>query len=98
MAKYEGSGNIKTNIQSGNVLFENVNTSIQSLSSKVTEAIECHFGFDVPFIVKSKTDLQRIFNHCPFSEEKKESSMFVILNRVPVENNEQLALNENKNE
>ena len=49
----------------------------------IKEAIHSHFGFEVPVLVKTKNQLQRIFDNCPFSKEKKENSYFTMLYDVP---------------
>ncbi|MGB3607264.1 DUF1697 domain-containing protein, partial [Psychroserpens sp.] len=49
----------------------------------IKKAIAYHFGFDVPVIVKTTEELARILEACPFSEEKKTSSYFIVLSAVP---------------
>ncbi|MFD2916521.1 DUF1697 domain-containing protein [Psychroserpens luteus] len=73
---------IKTYIQSGNVILQSKEDK-NEIESKVKAAIQSHFGFDVPVIAKSRTELKRIFDACPFSEEKKANSYFVMLSDIP---------------
>lgn len=78
-----GLKNVKTYIQSGNVIFQSKLTDILKLESKIKKAILAHFGFDVPVLVKSFKNFQTIFEECPFEKEKKEKSYFVVLNKIP---------------
>lgn len=78
-----GLQNVKTYIQSGNVIFQSSNKSIDSIKEKISKAIESHFGFKVPVLVKTKKEMQSVFDSCPFSKEKKENSYFTLLYTIP---------------
>lgn len=78
-----GLKNVRTYIQSGNVVFKSSEKSFQKLEKKICEAIQSHFGFDVSIIVRTRYDLERIFNACPFPEEKKKTSHFTMLHTIP---------------
>lgn len=78
-----GLENIKTYIQSGNVIFQSQENDIKVLEHKIQNAILIHFGFEVSILVRTNNDIESIFNNCPFSEEKKVSSYFIILNEAP---------------
>jgi uncharacterized protein (DUF1697 family) len=80
-----GLASVKTYIQSGNVIFQSSEKHIQSLEFKIHNAIKKHFGFEVPVIIKTPNELQKIFDSCPFSEEKKQKSYFMMLFAVPEE-------------
>jgi uncharacterized protein (DUF1697 family) len=67
------------------VIFQSSEKHIQSLEFKIHNAIKKHFGFEVPIIIKTPNELQQIFDDCPFSEEKKQKSYFMILFAVPEE-------------
>lgn len=73
---------VKTYIQSGNISLQSSDDG-NEIESKVKAAIQSHFGFDVPVIARTRDELMRIFDGCPFSEEKKENSYFVLLNDIP---------------
>jgi uncharacterized protein (DUF1697 family) len=77
-----GFDTVKTYIQSGNIMLQSSGDKIE-IELKVKEAIQSHFGFDILVIVRTRTDLMRIFDACPFSEEKKENSYFVLLSEIP---------------
>ncbi len=76
---------VQTYIQSGNVVFESSEKDMLKLELLIHEAIKAQFGFEVPVLVKTTQDLQRIFNACPFSEEKKQASYFTMLHDCPNE-------------
>lgn len=73
---------VESYIQSGNIiLFSSENK--RDVEHKIHNAIASHFGFDVPVIAKTRAELMQIFEACPFSEEKKENSYFVLLSKIP---------------
>ncbi|MDO5969859.1 DUF1697 domain-containing protein [Flavivirga aquimarina] len=78
-----GLEHVQTYIQSGNVIFKSQEKDIQKLELKIHNAIKVHFGFEVPILVKTPEDLQRIFDNCPFPEENKINSYFTLLYTVP---------------
>lgn len=80
-----GLKNVKTYIQSGNIIFNAEDEETFKLEGKIRSAIRLHFGFDVPVLVKTHQELQQIFNACPFSEEKKQKSYFSLLYAIPNE-------------
>lgn len=76
-----GFQNVRSYIQSGNVVFESDESS--GLDGKISEVIEEKYGFYVPVLVLSTFQLETIINNCPFSEEKKEKSYFALLFSSP---------------
>ncbi len=78
-----GLQNVQTYIQSGNVIFQSVQTEILELESLIQKSIRSHFGFDVFVLVKTKKDLQSILNDGPFSDQKTEQSYFTLLHHAP---------------
>ncbi len=83
LLKNLGFQNVTTYIQSGNVILESSKDSTQNIEDIIQKAIIAHFGFDVLIIVKTLKDLQRIFDACPFPEEKKKTSHFTMLHSTP---------------
>lgn len=61
-----GFNNVKTYIQTGNVLFNSSNTSNNSIEVIIKEAIFNEFGFDVPVLVFQKNELLLLINNNPF--------------------------------
>jgi len=78
-----GFKDVKTYIQSGNVILRSTEKNIQKIEKQIKAAIFNHFGFEVSVLVKTKEDLKRIFNDCPFSEDKKKASYFMMLHEIP---------------
>ncbi|MCF7567171.1 DUF1697 domain-containing protein [Sabulilitoribacter arenilitoris] len=78
-----GFKNVKTYIQSGNVVFQSSETNLQNLENNIQKSIFDKFGFEVYVMVRTRADLQRIFNDSPFSEEKKVKSYFSMLHKTP---------------
>lgn len=75
--------NVKTYIQSGNVVFQTSEINKIKLKEFIQKTIEHHFGFLVPIIVKTNEELQFVFDNCIFSEAKKTKSYFILLNKAP---------------
>jgi len=74
-----GFEEVQTYIQSGNVILQTEETNRLILENKISQAILDHFGFEVSVLVKTKEELQRIFDDSPFPEDKKEASHFMML-------------------
>ena len=78
-----GLEDVQTYIQSGNVIFKSEEKDVNKLESKIHEAIQNYFGFEVSVLAMTRFDLKRIFDDCPFSEEKKKASYFMMLHDAP---------------
>jgi uncharacterized protein (DUF1697 family) len=62
--------NILTYIQSGNVLFDVEGDSDDSeLSKRIEKEIKNEFGYDVPVIIRTAFDLEKVIKHNPFYNE-----------------------------
>lgn len=59
---------VKTYIQSGNVLFKS-NEDEELLRKKIEHEIEVTFGFSVIVILRTAAELEQIIENCPFSED-----------------------------
>ncbi|MBR9847092.1 MAG: DUF1697 domain-containing protein [Algicola sp.] len=78
-----GFENVRTYIQSGNIILQSSLSDKIAIESKIQKAINTHFGFEVPVIAKTRKELKFIFDTCPFSDEKKENSYFIMLSDSP---------------
>lgn len=83
-----GLQNVQTYIQSGNVIFNSKEE--HNLASKIAEAIETKYGFIVTVLVKKSLELSKILTKCPFFDEKREKSYFIILEESPIQENIEL--------
>lgn len=79
----QGFQNVQTYIQSGNIIFESNSHDKMVMESQIYDAIKHHFGFEVSILVKTQGELKTIFDACPFSEEKKINSYFMLLYSMP---------------
>lgn len=82
--------NIKTYIQSGNIIFEAIPTESKIISNRLKIAIEKEFGFDVPVITLTQSELESIITSNPYVNDKsKDPSFFHItfLSDWPIEQN-----------
>ncbi len=68
---YESLGlkNVRTYIQSGNVIFESSNINVSSLKRMIEQKIKTSFGFDVHVFIKTPAELQTIIKNNPFTKE-----------------------------
>jgi len=73
-----GLSNVQTYIQSGNIVFDYSGTSADA-RRVVFEVIKSNYGWEVPVLVKTASDLNSILTACPFSQEKMEKSYFILL-------------------
>lgn len=80
-----GYKNVKTYIQSGNVCLQSDEIDQLALEQDLKKTIKDKFDFDVPVLVRTKAQLNAIFNSCPFTQDEKENSYFAILNASPTE-------------
>ncbi|MCF7561244.1 DUF1697 domain-containing protein [Sabulilitoribacter multivorans] len=78
-----GFKNVETYIQSGNVILQSSKNSILEIESDIEKSIIDYFGFGLSVLVKTRQDLKRIFDDCPFSENKKRASYFMMLHDCP---------------
>lgn len=65
-----GFDDVKTYIQSGNVVFGSPKKEPSRLEQVITEGINKHFGIDVKNIVLSKEELEKIIERNPFRQRK----------------------------
>ena len=70
MLENMGFQNVETYIQSGNVFLESEEETAASVGFKIKQEIAKVFGYDVPVIMVSKTDLDLCFNNNSFLKEK----------------------------
>jgi len=60
--------NIRTYIQSGNIVFDYKETDTKNLEQQITAHIEKHFGFQVPVTILTVDNLKAIISQNPYSK------------------------------
>jgi uncharacterized protein (DUF1697 family) len=66
-----GYGNVKTYIQSGNVIFESDGTSKIKIAASIEALIEGHYGFDVTVFVLDLKDIEKAIDNNPFVSQRQ---------------------------
>ena len=71
--------NIRTYVQSGNVIFQSKKTDTAHLAKQVEEKILEKYGFEVVVLIKTVDDLVNVLENNPFLNERQEdtSRLFV---------------------
>ena len=77
-----GYGNTKVYLHTGNWIFE-TSEGKEAITQHISEAIKIKFGWKLPILVLTLSEIETIFQDCPFSEEKKKNSYFIILSEKP---------------
>jgi len=65
-----GYKNVRTYIQSGNVVFESPKAKNESLAKKVEDMLEKALGYDVTVVIRTKEEIQSVIAAYPFSKIK----------------------------
>jgi uncharacterized protein (DUF1697 family) len=60
-----GLNNVKTYIQSGNVLFES-EEGADKLCQRIEQAIKSVFGLSIPVVLRTSLELDEMIKNCPF--------------------------------
>jgi len=81
-ALYEGLGfrEVRTYIQSGNVVFRSATRSAARLAERIQESIAAEFGFEVTVILRTPGELEKVLRENPFrtAAEAKGSRVHVV--------------------
>lgn len=96
-----GFENVKTYINSGNVIFETRKTSDKQLTEKIEKAIEKKFSLNIKTMVRSISEIEDIIKNNPFDgqfEREKDLHVFFLDEEMPEEKRELLLSNNNENE
>ncbi|SRR6266568_3644722 len=65
-----GFRRVRTYVQSGNVIFEAKKASANKLSNSINEKISDDFGFPIPLVLRTSSEIRKIANDNPFLKEK----------------------------
>lgn len=96
-----GFQNVKTYINSGNVIFETKKTGDKKLAEKLSAAIEKEFGLKIKVMVRSLAEIEEIVKNNPFDgqfENEKDLHVFFLDEELPLEKADLLLSNNNENE
>jgi uncharacterized protein (DUF1697 family) len=77
-AMFESAGcrDVRTYIQSGNVVFSAPAAVVRKLSDAITKAIEKRFGFRVPVVIRTSEELARTIRENPFLKTGADEKAF----------------------
>ncbi len=101
MFETEGFKDVKSYINSGNVIFETRKTDDKKLAAKIEKAIEKEFGLQIKTIVRAISEIEEIVKNNPFDgqfENDKDLHVFFLDEEMPDEKCEILLSNNNENE
>ena len=93
--------NVKTYINSGNVIFETAKIDDVKLAAKIEAAIEKEFALKIKVIVRTIDEIEKIIAANPFDgqfENDKDLHVFFLDEEMPEDKRELLLSNNNENE
>lgn len=96
-----GFKNVKTYINSGNVIFETAQNNDKKLAEQLEKAIEKEFALNIKVMVRSRSKIEEILKNNPFDgqfENEKDLHVFFLDEELPAEKRELLLSNNNENE
>ena len=96
-----GFKNVKTYINSGNIIFETAKNGENKIAGQISEAIEKEFGLKIKVIVRPFAEIEEIVKNNPFAgqfENDKNLHVFFLDEEMPEEKAELLLSNNNENE
>jgi len=64
-----GAKDVRTFINSGNVLFSSPASAVAAIGKKARSAIEKKFGFEAPIVFRSGAELAKVVRANPFADE-----------------------------
>ena len=82
MISHLGYENATVYLHTGNWIFETSETK-EEITQHISKAIQNKFGWELPILVLTPSEIEKILTNCPFSEEKKVKSYFIILSEKP---------------
>ncbi len=80
-----GFSQVRTYIQSGNIIFKSKVSSREQLQNKLQDVILKDFGFEVPTLIMTEEALELILNANPFSTETETKGLYFVLLKKPAD-------------
>ena len=74
---------VKTYIQSGNVVFQFENMDTNELRIKIENKLKELLGFDVKVVIRTKEELEKIINENPLKKEDINHTYITFLSNIP---------------
>ncbi len=96
-----GFENVRTYINSGNVIFETTKADDREISGKIEAAIIREFALKIKVITRSVAEIEQIIENNPFAgefENDKDLHVFFLDEELPEEKRELLLSNNSENE
>jgi uncharacterized protein (DUF1697 family) len=96
-----GFEQVKTYINSGNVIFETAETDDQKLAERLEKAIEKEFALKIKVMVRARAEIEEIVKNNPFEgqfENDKDLHVFFLDEELPAEKCELLLSYNSENE
>ena len=93
--------NVKTYINSGNVIFETPTSASLPLAARIEKAIETEFSLTVKVLTRKMAEIRDVIENNPFagrSENDKNLHVFFLDEELPPEKRELLLAQNNENE
>ena len=75
----EGFDNVGTYIQSGNVFFDSTERSKAKLTKRLEAVIAGEFGFEVPVMVRTLPELEKLLASDPFGGKPRDDDAYRLL-------------------
>jgi len=92
-----GFENVKTYIQSGNVIFSSKEKSVKKLESKISLGIKNKYRFDVPVLVINPDEIEYVLKNNPFIKKKKATEKLYVTFLADIPSSEKIEKLETKN-
>jgi uncharacterized protein (DUF1697 family) len=69
-----GYKNVRTYIQSGNIVFESSKSKNEALAKKIEAGLEKSLGYDVTVVIRTKDEIENVIKNYPFGKVKNPES------------------------
>lgn len=96
-----GYKNVKTYINSGNVIFETIEADDNALAAKVEQAIQAEFSLNIKVMVRTISEIKGIIKNNPFDGQftnDKDLHVLFLDEELPEDKRQLLLSNNNENE
>jgi uncharacterized protein (DUF1697 family) len=78
-----GFGDVRSYVQSGNVVFEHDDTDISKLRELIERSISKHFGFEAPVFVRTRDELRTVVENNPLTGKDETKLHVIFLSNAP---------------